>query len=184
MKNHRFAALAVAASATLLGAACTSDSTSPQSTRFEDGVSSGSQRTIAEVVAGDPRFATLLEAVDAAGLRQTLTGDRPVTVFAPTDDAFGALPKKTVDALLKPANEAQLEGILTYHVVPDAVMAADVEAGALKTVNGDAFQVSLDGSTVEITDGRGNTAEVIAADIDASNGVIHAIDEVLLPPSR
>jgi len=187
MKNYRVAALAVGVSATLLGAACTTGSTSatsPESTRTEDAATSGSQRTIGEVVAGDPQFATLLAAVEAAGLGETLSGDGPMTVFAPTDEAFGALPRKTVSALLKPENEDQLAGILTYHVVPDAVMAADVEPGAVDTVNGKAFEVALDGGTVEITDGRGTTAEVIAADIEASNGVIHAIDQVLLPPSR
>jgi uncharacterized surface protein with fasciclin (FAS1) repeats len=111
-----------------------------------------------------------------------LSTEGPFTVFAPTDDAFAALPKGTVEALLKPRNEDQLEAILTYHVLPDDVMAADVMPGDVATVNGETFDVAVDAGTVAITDGQGNTAEVTATDINATNGVVHAIDSVLLPP--
>ena len=130
---------------------------------------------------GHPEFSTLLAAVEAAGLAETLAGDGPFTVFAPTDAAFAELPAGTVDTLLQPANKDQLAAILTYHVVPAEVMAADVEAGEVPTVNSAPFTVALNGQAVEITDGQGNQANVIETDIDASNGVVHVIDAVLLP---
>jgi uncharacterized surface protein with fasciclin (FAS1) repeats len=186
MKKKLFAALAVGASISLLGAACTSDQTSDQTssegTMTGSAMASGSEMTISEVVAEDSDFATLLAAVKAARLGETLSTEGPFTVFAPTDDAFAALPKGTVEALLKPRNEDQLEAILTYHVLPDDVRAADVMPGEVATVNGETFDVEVDGGAVAITDGQGNTAEVTATDIDAANGVIHAIDSVLFPP--
>ena len=186
MKKKLFAALAVGASISLLGAACTSDQTSDQTssegTMTESAMASGSEMSIPEVVAADSEFATLLAAVKAAGLDETLSTEGPFTVFAPTDDAFAALPKGTVEALLKPRNEDQLAAILTYHVLPDDVMAADVMSGEVATVNGETFDVAVDAGTVAITDGQGNTAEVTNTDIDAANGVIHTIDSVLLPP--
>jgi uncharacterized surface protein with fasciclin (FAS1) repeats len=110
-------------------------------------------------------------------LVDTLKGEGPFTVFAPTDEAFANLPAGTLDSLLKPENRDQLTAILTYHVVPGKVMAADVvglsEAG---TVNGQAIDIEVDGDTVKI-DG----ASVVATDIAASNGVIHVIDAVILP---
>jgi uncharacterized surface protein with fasciclin (FAS1) repeats len=186
MRKKPFAAIAVGASIALLGAACTSDQTSDQTpsegTTTESAMASGSGMTISEVVAADSDFATLLAAVKAARLGETLSTEGPFTVFAPTDDAFAALPKGTVEALLKPRNEDQLQAILTYHVLPDDVTAADVRPGEVATVNGETFDVAVDAGTVAITDGQGNTAEVIATDIDAANGVVHAIDSVLLPP--
>ena len=186
MKKKLFAALAVGASISLLGAACTSEQTSDQTssedTMTESGMASGSEMTIPEVVAADSEFATLLAAVKAARLDEMLSIEGPFTVFAPTDDAFAALPKGTVEALLKPQNEDQLEAILIYHVLPDDVMAADIMPGEVATVNGETFDVAVDAGTVAITDGQGNTAEVTATDIDAANGVVHAIDSVLLPP--
>jgi uncharacterized surface protein with fasciclin (FAS1) repeats len=184
--KKKLAALAVGASISLLGAACTSDQTSdqpsPEGTLTESAMAPESGTTISEVVAADSDFATLLAAVKAAGLGETLATEGPFTVFAPTDDAFAALPKGTVEALLRPQNEDQLAAILTYHVLPDDVMAADVRPGEVATVNGETFDVAVDAGTVAITDGQGNTAEVTATDINASNGVIHAIDSVLLPP--
>jgi len=125
----------------------------------------------------------LLTAVGEAGLAETLSGDGPFTVFAPTDDAFAALPQGTLGTLLKPANRDQLSAILTYHVVPAEVMAADVTSGEVTTVNGATFTVSTGGGSVVITDGQGNEATVTQTDIVASNGVIHVIDSVLLPPA-
>jgi uncharacterized surface protein with fasciclin (FAS1) repeats len=189
-KRTLWVTLAVAASLTLIGAACTSDSSSSTtaSTAPETsmaGVPETSSMTIAETVASNPDFSTLLAAVKAAGLADTLSGTGPYTVFAPTNDAFDALPAGTLDTLLKPKNKDQLAAILTYHVVDGKVMAADVKPGKVTTVNGATFDVStaMDGG-VEITDGQGNTAKVTQTDIVASNGVIHVIDGVLLPPAN
>jgi uncharacterized surface protein with fasciclin (FAS1) repeats len=140
-------------------------------------------QTITEIVSGNPDFETLLTAVGEAELGATLSSEGPFTVFAPTDEAFTALPKGTLGTLLKPANQDQLAAILTYHVVPAEVMAADVTSGEVATVNGATFTVSIDGDDVLITDGEGNQATVTQTDIAASNGVIHVIDSVLLPPA-
>lgn len=122
-------------------------------------------------------FSTLVAAVEAAGLVDTLKGDGPFTVFAPTDDAFAALPEGTVASLLEEGNKDQLVAILTYHVVPGKVMAADLAGQAIEadTVNGKTLSVDgTDGVTV-------NGAMVTSADVEASNGVIHVIDTVLIP---
>ena len=181
--------MATAAASVLLLAACgdddeaTSSSSSPATAEATPPAddSPASSETITEIVAGNPEFSTLLAAVEAAGLAETLSGDGPFTVFAPTDAAFAELPAETLEALLQPANQDQLAAILTYHVVPAEVMAADVEAGEVPTVNSAPFTVALDGGGVEITDGQGNQANVVETDIDASNGVVHVIDSVLLP---
>jgi uncharacterized surface protein with fasciclin (FAS1) repeats len=123
------------------------------------------------------QFKTLAAALGAAGLVDTVKGAGPFTVFAPTDAAFAKLPAGTVENLLKPENKAQLTAILTYHVVPGKVMAADVvKLKEAKTVNGKMLQVKVNGSDVMIND-----AKVTATDIAASNGVIHVIDSVVLP---
>ena len=127
------------------------------------------------VAAGE--FKTLAAALGAAGLVETLKGAGPFTVFAPTDAAFAKLPAGTVENLLKPENKAQLAAILTYHVVPGKVMAADVvNIKEAKTVNGELLHVKVNGSNVMIND-----ATMTSADIAASNGVIHVIDSVILP---
>ena len=138
--------------------------------------------TITDIVAGNPDFSTLLTAVQAANLGDALAGEGPLTVFAPTDDAFEALPDGTLDTLLRSKNQEALSEILTYHVVPAAVMAADVETGDVETLNGETFAIEVADGGVTITDGRGTTANVVETDIIASNGVIHVIDAVLLPP--
>lgn len=128
------------------------------------------------VEAGD--FTTLAAALEAAGLVSTLKGEGPFTVFAPTDAAFEKLPAGTVENLLKPENKEQLVGILTYHVVPGKVMAADVVGlDEAATVNGKMIDVQAEGSAVMV-----NGANVTSTDIAASNGVIHVIDQVILPP--
>ena len=127
--------------------------------------------------AGD--FTTLVAAVKAAGLVETLQGDGPFTVFAPTDEAFAKLPAGTVDSLLLPENKAKLVAILTYHVVPGEVLAADVvNLSAADTVEGQPLSISVNDGGVQIND-----AHVTATDIMASNGVIHVIDSVLIPAS-
>ncbi len=124
------------------------------------------------------QFNTLAAAVTAAGLVETLKGPGPFTVFAPTDDAFAKLPAGTVDMLLKPENKDKLVAVLTYHVVPGKVMAADVvKLKEAKTVNGAPVAIMVNGDTVMIND-----ATVVKADVEASNGVIHVIDKVILPP--
>jgi uncharacterized surface protein with fasciclin (FAS1) repeats len=134
--------------------------------------------TIVDVAAGNPDFSTLVAAITAAGLGETLAGEGPFTVFAPTNAAFAALPAGTLDSLLLPENKDQLTAILTYHVVPGTVMAADLPAAAtdVATVNGATVSVvaAPEGATI-------NGAKITAADVPASNGVIHVIDTVLLP---
>ena len=129
-------------------------------------------------------FKTLVAAVQAAGLEETLRGEGPFTVFAPTDDAFAALPDGTVDALLADP-EGDLKDILTYHVVSGEVLAADVvglDGQDVTTVNGATFTVNVgDDGSVSLTDGAGNEVNVVQTDITTSNGVIHVIDGVLLP---
>lgn len=133
--------------------------------------------TIVDVAASNPDFATLVAAVKAAGLVETLSGTGPFTVFAPTNEAFAKLPAGTVENLLKPENKAQLAAILTYHVVAGKVLAADaVKLDKATTVNGADAAIVVNGGTVTI-DG----ATIIATDVAASNGVIHVIDTVMLP---
>ena len=134
---------------------------------------------------------TLVAAVQAAGLVETLSGPGPFTVFAPTNDAFAALPAGTVETLLKPENKDQLTKILTCHVVGAEVMAAAVvemiNAGGgtanVDTLGGCTLQAKLDGDKVTLTDPSGGVATVTIANVDQSNGVIHVIDKVLLPAS-
>ncbi|WGH77475.1 fasciclin domain-containing protein [Jannaschia ovalis] len=122
-------------------------------------------------------FTTLLAAAEAAGLVETLQGEGPLTVFAPTDDAFAALPEGTVEELLMPENQERLQAILLYHVVPGAVMSGDLSDGmTAATANEMELEISIDGSTVMV-----EGATVTSADIEASNGVIHVIDSVMLP---
>jgi uncharacterized surface protein with fasciclin (FAS1) repeats len=131
---------------------------------------------IVAIASSNEDFSTLVAAVAAAGLVEVLQGEGPFTVFAPTNDAFAALPAGLVDKLLLPENKDLLVKILTYHVVSGAVMAADVAAGEVPTVEGQNITVTTDNG-VQV-----NGATVIATDIEASNGVIHVIDAVILPP--
>lgn len=127
---------------------------------------------------------TLVAAVKAAGLVDTLSGKGPFTVFAPTNAAFGKLPAGTVDTLVKPENKAALTRILTYHVVPGKLNAADLTDGKkLTTVEGEALTVKLDGKKVWLIDAKGGKSAVTIADVNQSNGVIHVIDTVLMPAS-
>jgi uncharacterized surface protein with fasciclin (FAS1) repeats len=139
---------------------------------------------IVETAMAAGSFKTLAKALQAADLVDTLKGQGPFTVFAPTDDAFAALPAGTVDSLLADPT-ADLTDILTYHVVPGEVLAADVaglDGEAVTTVNGATFTVGVaDDGAVTLTDGAGNEVTVVATDVQADNGVIHVIDGVLLP---
>ena len=160
MKKTPFIAAAFAAALTLI----------------TNNVSAAEEKTIVGVAAGAGQFNTLVAAVKAAGLVDTLNGKGPFTVFAPTDEAFAKLPAGTVDNLLKPENKEKLAGILTYHVVAAKVMAADVKTSNVKTVNGKEASIKVNAGKVTI-----GSATVVKTDIAASNGVIHVIDTILIP---
>jgi len=131
---------------------------------------------IVDVAVKAESFQTLVAAVKAAGLVDTLKAEGPYTVFAPTDEAFAKLPEGTVASLLKPENKQKLTEILTYHVIPAKVMAKDVKKGQVKTVNGKKATINVTHKGVSI-----DKANVVKTDIEASNGVIHVIDHVILP---
>ncbi|MDQ2100565.1 MAG: fasciclin domain-containing protein [Tychonema bourrellyi B0820] len=133
-------------------------------------------KDIVAIASGDPQFKTLTTALKAAGLVQTLQGKGPFTVFAPTDAAFAALPKGTLEDLLKPANKAKLTKILTYHVVSGSVLSTSLKSGDVPTVEKSPVKVVVSGGKVTV-----GGANVVKADIKASNGVIHVIDKVLIP---
>ena len=136
-------------------------------------------KDIVDLAVGNDNLKTLVAAVKAGGLVETLKGKGPFTVFAPTDEAFAALPAGTLEMLLKPENKDKLVAILTYHVVPGKVMSTDLSDGQkAKTVQGENVSVSIRGGSVKISG-----AKVIAADVKAKNGVVHVIDKVILPPS-
>ncbi|MCR9152435.1 MAG: fasciclin domain-containing protein [Rhodobacteraceae bacterium] len=136
----------------------------------------GHAKDIVDTAVAAGSFSTLVAAVEAAGLVETLKGEGPFTVFAPTDDAFAALPEGTVENLLKPENKDQLVAVLTYHVVPGKVMSTDLSEGLMAaTVQGQEVTITLEGGA------KVDGAAISAADIEATNGVIHVIDAVILP---
>lgn len=143
----------------------------------KDSVSHGKANLVALASEGG-KFSTLVAAVKAAGLVETLGGPGPFTVFAPTDEAFAKLPEGTLASLLKPENRDQLTAILTYHVLPGKVMASDVKPMQAKTVNGQKVRIDVKDGSVHVDEAR-----VIQTDLLASNGVIHVIDRVILPKS-
>lgn len=141
-------------------------------------------KDIVDTAVGAKKFTTLVAAVKAAGLVETLKGKGPFTVFAPLDSAFAKLPEGTVATLVKPENKKTLTGILTYHVVAGKVMAADAikvakGAGKAKTVQGSEIKITLKNGSVYV-----NGAKVVTADVKCSNGVIHIIDTVIMPPKK
>jgi uncharacterized surface protein with fasciclin (FAS1) repeats len=146
-------------------------------------------KNIIENAVNSKDHTTLVAAVKAAGLVETLSGPGPFTVFAPVNAAFDALPAGTVDALMKPENKAQLTAVLTYHVIPAKLSAADIEAAikkgggkvSWKTVNGGELTFSEKDGKIWVWDANGNSAQVTIADVNQSNGVIHVVDKVLLP---
>ena len=134
-------------------------------------------KTIVEIAAGAEDFSTLVAAVKAAGLVDVLSSKGPFTVFAPTNEAFAKLPEGTVESLLKPENKEKLIAVLKYHVVPGKVMAKDVvKVDSAKTAQGSSVTVTVEGKTVKV-----DNATVVKTDIEASNGVIHVIDAVIIP---
>ena len=155
----------------------------------DNGEKDGKGETIVGVAAGNKDFSTLVAAVKAADLVETLNSEGPFTVFAPTNAAFDKLPKGIVEGLLKPESKDQLIAVLTYHVVAGEFNAAAVVDAikknkgkfVIKTVQGGTLTASLKGKNVILTDGAGNTSTVVIADVKASNGIIHAIDSVVMP---
>lgn len=145
--------------------------------------------TIVGLAVATPDLSTLVAAVTAAELVDTLNGDGPFTVFAPTNSAFAKLPAGTVESLVLPENKSTLTSILTYHVIADDIMAEDLvdailDAGgtfAVTTVNGTTLTASIVDGVVVLTDATGATAKVVGTDIEASNGLVHVIDTVLMP---
>lgn len=164
------------------------NTTNPDKDKKET-VKNNTQETIVGVAAGNENFSTLVAAVKAAGLVDVLNSDGPFTVFAPTNDAFGKLPEGTIATLLKAENKELLTAILTYHVVAGKFVASDVIAAikknkgkfVIKTVQGNNLTASLKDGKVILTDVKGNISTVVIADVAASNGVIHAIDTVVMP---
>ncbi|MGB5835441.1 MAG: fasciclin domain-containing protein [Albidovulum sp.] len=144
-------------------------------------------KNIVEIAAGDERFSTLVAAVQAAGLADTLSGPGPFTVYAPVNDAFAALPEGTVETLLKPENKGQLTDVLLYHVDDRKLTANMIPAGSTyfkPILASERLCITAGVQGVTIADGTGEMANVIIADIQADNGVIHVIDKVLLPGAR
>jgi uncharacterized surface protein with fasciclin (FAS1) repeats len=162
----------------------TATTEAPAETTTTEGMAPAEEADIVDTAIAAGSFETLVAAVQAAGLEETLRGDGPFTVFAPTDDAFGALPAGTIDALLADPT-GDLASILTYHVFPGEVLAADVvglDGQAVTTVNGATFTVNVgDDGSVSLTDAAGNEVGVVQTDIQTSNGIIHVLDGVLLP---
>lgn len=169
--------IAAVAASTLLFAACGSDDSSSDTTVAVDTTMAAEPGTIVEVASANEAFSTLVAAVTAAGLGETLSGEGPFTVFAPTNEAFAALPAGLLDKLLLEENKDVLVKILTYHVLADEVMAAAVTAGDATTVEGSTIAITTDGGV------KVNDATVTATDVPASNGVIHVIDKVIVPPT-
>lgn len=150
---------------------------------------SAQKADIVDTAASVSDFSTLVTAVKAAELVDVLKSEGPFTVFAPTNDAFAKLPKSTLETLLKPENQKQLQAVLTYHVIKGNLMAADVLTALeknkgkmkVKTVGGSEVTVALEGNSVKLYDNNGNVATVVKTDVKTSNGVIHIIDTVVIP---
>ena len=172
---HRLAAL----SAALVLATAAIGLSSTAQAGHHSGATAHASKDIVDTAAAAGSFGTLLAAAEAAGLVDALRGDGPLTVFAPTDEAFAKLPEGTVENLLKPENKDALAGILLYHVVAGKIMSGDIGSSA--------SPATLQGATLDVKANYGkvtvNGANVVTADIGASNGVIHVIDTVILPPS-
>lgn len=187
----------LAASTALALAACgepANETATPDDAMMADGMGDEAAMTdggtVVEVAQGNPDFSTLVSAVTSAGLGETLSGAGPFTVFAPNNAAFEKVPQATRDELMSPAGQEDLSGILTYHVVAgemnaqaiqDAIAAAGSPGHTLTTVNGATLTATVEGGNVVLTDAAGNKSTVTQTDIDASNGVIHVIDTVLMP---
>ena len=180
MKRLQIGSLLLLLFASIVLAACGTPAATPTATAVPPTVTPAA-KDIVDTAIADGRFTTLVAAVEAAGLVDTLKGEGPFTLFAPTDEAFAKLPAGTVEDLLKPENLETLTNILLYHVVSGKVMAADVV-----TLDGQSAETAFAGNSVAISVKDGNvflneTVQVVITDIETSNGVIHVIDTVLLP---
>lgn len=187
--------LLLATSAALTLAACgetTDDITPADEAMMADdmAIDTTAPGNVVEVAQGNPDFSSLVAAVTSANLGATLSGPGPFTVFAPNNAAFDKVPQATRDELMSPAGQADLAGILQYHVVEgemnaqaiqQAIEGAGADGHTIATVNGAALTATVENGNVVLTDAAGNSATVIQTDIDASNGVLHAIDTVLMP---
>jgi uncharacterized surface protein with fasciclin (FAS1) repeats len=182
--KRRFAVVAAVSALSLFAVACGDDEEEPaaaapaatEQTTTPPAEEAGDD--IVTLAQGNQDLSTLVDAVTAAELVETLQGEGPFTVFAPTNAAFEKVDQATLQDLLEPENREQLESILTYHVVPGEMKAADLKSGTVETVNGEQLEVEVDGDTVRV-----GGATVAQADVDASNGVVHVIDTVLMPKS-
>lgn len=185
--SFRFALLCALLTGSLYTATAQTTNTMPNQTGTSTSQSPSSMGTstgkdLAASAGLSQDHTTLLQALQAAGLADRAKGAGPYTIFAPTNDAFGKLPSGTLDNLLKPESKQQLTSILTTHVVQGSFKAADLKDGqTVKTVNGETLTVSKQGGTVMIKDGKGGSATVTTPDIQATNGVVHSIDAVLMP---
>ena len=183
--SKRIAYLAAAAFGALaLTATITASVSAQEKTVMVGGAAMFPSKNIIQNAVNSKDHTTLVAAVKAAGLVETLEGKGPFTVFAPTNTAFGKLPTGTVDTLVKPENKPTLTKILTYHVVPGRLAASDLKDGMkLKTAEGEELTVKHDGSKVWIMDAKGGTSMVTISNVNQSNGVIHVVDTVLMPAS-
>lgn len=208
MKKH-FAPLLAVLAATLTLASCGTDTTKTETATtanpadsvaamagdsarmakpegvMVDGVAMTADKDIVDNAAGAKSVSTLVSAVKAAGLVETLKGAGPFTVFAPTNAAFDKLPKGAVAGLMDPASKEKLKGVLTYHVIPGRLVAADLKDGQeLTTVNGEKLKISVKDGKVMVGNGKDAPATVQIADVISSNGVTHVIDTVILPTAK
>jgi uncharacterized surface protein with fasciclin (FAS1) repeats len=174
MKMHRILTVAALAAAVTLTPSLFAGECSASKDTAAATCTAG--KDLVAVAAGADNFKTLVAAVKAAGLVETLQGKGPFTIFAPTDAAFAKLPAGTVESLLKPENKEKLVAILTYHVVPGKVLAADVKSGEAKTAQGQSVKLVVSDAGVTV-----DNAKVVKTDVLAENGVIHVIDTVILP---
>jgi len=183
--SKRIALLSAAAlSLFALSATITAPASAEEKTVMVGGAAMFPSKNIVQNAVNSKDHTTLVAAVKAAGLVETLESKGPFTVFAPTNAAFGKLPAGTVDSLVKPENKATLTKILTYHVVPGKLAASDLKDGMkLKTAEGEELTVKHDGSKVWIVDAKGGTSMVTISNVNQSNGVIHVVDTVLMPAS-
>lgn len=184
----KLTAVALAATALSLGGCMTTAPADGSALSYVGGAAMYQSKTIVENAVKSPDHTTLVAAVKAAGLVDTLSGAGPFTVFAPTNTAFGKLPAGTVDTLLRPENRGALQSVLTYHVVPGRVTAADLMGliavgggqARLTTVQGATLTAQMMGSQIMLIDGKGGMSHVTQGDVLQSNGVIHVIDNVLM----
>jgi len=166
------------ASATVLAVAPGVHASSPSPAPASAKTAASAQKTIVDVAAEAGSFTTLLKALEAADLVETLSEKGPFTVFAPTDEAFAALPNGTLDDLLKPENKEKLKRVLSYHVVSGELLSQNLKAGEVTTLAEVPVEISIEDGI------RVNDAKVATPDLKASNGIIHVIDKVLLPPEK